>query len=88
MGDLENKLLDFMTETANALGRVEAKQDDYIKIIEEIKESTVKIPLIEMGLNNHLASHNRLNHYFIWPVISTITGAIMLAILHWIIRVI
>lgn len=85
---LETILLDFMNKTAETLGRIEANQANTKEDIIEIKESTIKIPLIEIGLNNHLTAHSNLKRFFIWPISVTVITGTILSFLKWIIKVI
>ena len=72
--DFENQLIQFMTDTAETLGRIEAQQTgakeqaerDLTEVKDDIKAIRAncaicldKIPLIETNLSNHLTMHNK-----------------------------
>lgn len=75
MAELDTELLvEFMNNTSNALGRIEAQgtaaKEQSEKDLSEVKEDIklvktncgvclAKIPLIEQGLNNHLTDHKK-----------------------------
>lgn len=67
--DIESKLLDFITDTATTLGRIETALDKNEEDHKEIKQHIVKLPAIELGLNNHLRSHDTFKRYVMYPVL-------------------
>ena len=63
-GQSDNKVLDFREKVVTSLAKIETcldqneKDHNEIKLnLKELKDCTDKIPLMEIGLNNHLRTH-------------------------------
>jgi len=70
---MHTNLLDFMITTSEALGRIEATQEDCKRDLETMKTLCVTIPLIERGLNNHLTTHDKISKRLFYPVVVILT---------------
>lgn len=67
-----DKALDFREKVIVSLTKIESALDQNVKDHVEIKEAVSKIPEMEVGLNNHLSTHNHLKNYVFYPVIVAI----------------
>ena len=96
--DVEGKLVDFMTETCNTLGRIEQFQTESQKDrqqihneISAIKDTcricSAKIPAIESGLNNHLQTHDKIVTYIAYPVGAAVLIAALAAFFRLVLHV-
>lgn len=80
-------LVEFMTKTATTLGRIEALQDDCKQDLLEMKISCATIPKIEIGLSNHLATHDRISKRFFYPIVVILAASTIIFLLKAIFHV-
>lgn len=63
---------DFKDIVLVSLTKIESALDQNEKDHKEIKNMIVKIPAMEIGLNNHLRSHDAIKRYVFYPVLVAI----------------
>ena len=64
----DNRLLEWMTETSKTLGEIEGTVKQNTKMIDELRGACGKLPEIELGLNNHLSTHDKMQNRLWWPL--------------------
>jgi len=85
MAELTQQQLDFMLDTTESLARIETNQNRNIQDVSDLCKICAKIPAIEIGLNNHLATHDKFKKRLTYPIYVTIVSGMILAILHYVI---
>lgn len=88
---IDQQLIDFMNSTSKCLGRIEKGQEveaeerkKLQKCIDEVDEKCKRISPIEIGLNNHLKTHDRLQNRLTYPLLVVVSGGVILTIIKYV----
>lgn len=71
-----------------SLSKLEVAMEQNDKDHVEIKGICQKIPAMEIGLNNHLASHRAISRLFVWPVTTVVVAGVILSLLRYLFHII
>ena len=86
MSELTQQQLEFMLNTTETLTRIEANQVRNIKDVAELCKVCAKIPTIEVGLNNHLATHDKFKTRVTYSIIVAVSSGLILSFVHFVIK--